>query len=665
MPLRAPHVITPLVLLFLAAGIAVPYAISRAVGEQSPVPRDLALGGAFTFQGRLDIDGVPANGAFDFRFSLHSDPVADTPAGSVPVLSTEGVQVANGVFTVLLDFGDGAFDGNARWLQVEVEQGADVFVLVGSRQELTATPYALWATAGPFWNLGGNAGTTAANFLGTTDNVALDLRVNGARALRFEPGSTPNLVGGHSANRVSAGVVGATIAGGGASSAGRNEVLDNFGTIGGGSSNIAGGLDASVIDSEHATVGGGNRNVASSAEATVGGGSSNRASGVGAFIGGGGQNIASGLQSAIAGGALNEASGFWAAIGGGRSNIASNNSATVAGGIQNVASGNVAVVGGGASNLASGDSSTLSGGEENTSSGTRSTVGGGFSNQAVTTGATIAGGQDNAASGTNSTVGGGTLNSASANGSTVPGGSNNVASGTFSFAAGNRAKATAQGAFAWADNRAFDYTVSTANAFGVRATGGFEFIFAVNAIGVPTKYCELTSTSGSWACFSDRNQKTNFAAIDGRDILAKLEGVPILQWEAKDVDDAPPHIGPMAQDFYAAFGLGDNDTTIATIDLDGVSLAAIKGLYEISKEQADRIADLESQVPSASGGPRAVVAGVATDGTGVAQLEARLAALEASTTDGRPGWQLIAVALGLVCAGFGLGRTRSLGRLAH
>jgi hypothetical protein len=55
------------------------------------------------------------------------------------------------------------------------------------------------------------------------------------------------------------------------------------------------------------------------------------------------------------------------------------------------------------------------------------------------------------------------------------------------------------------------------------------------------------------------------------------------------------YIGPMAQDFHAAFGLGVDDKTISTLDTDGVTLAAIKGLVEELKERDERIANLESQ----------------------------------------------------------------------
>ena len=85
----------------------------------------------------------------------------------------------------------------------------------------------------------GNNGTTAGtNFAGTTDNVALEVKVNGQRALRTEPDATsPNLIGGYKDNSVTSGVEGATVGGGGqatGSDVGSNKVTGNFGTVAGG-----------------------------------------------------------------------------------------------------------------------------------------------------------------------------------------------------------------------------------------------------------------------------------------------------------------------------------------------------------------------------------------------------------------------------------------------
>ncbi len=197
------------------------------------------------------------------------------------------------------------------------------------------------------WSLTGNSGTTpGTNFIGTTDDQALEFHVNGARALRLEPNAdSPNVIGGYSGNNVSNGARGATIAGGGSDGL-VNQVTANYATIGGGSRNFA--------SDSFATIGGGDRNIASSGLATIGGGYGNTASGNVATVGGGGNNTAS---------------DYIATVGGGQDNTASNQYATVGGGGNNTASGFRATVGGGYSNTASGSNATVAGGLLNTANG--------------------------------------------------------------------------------------------------------------------------------------------------------------------------------------------------------------------------------------------------------------------------------------------------------
>lgn len=78
---------------------------------------------------------------------------------------------------------------------------------------------------------------------------------------------------------------------------------------------------------------------------------------------------------------------------------------------------------------------------------------------------------------------------------------------------------------------------------------------------------------------SDRNRKTDLAAIDPADILDRVVALPISTWRYRE--DAPDvrHLGPMAQDFRAAFGLWDRDTMIFPLDATGVSMAAIQALH--------------------------------------------------------------------------------------
>jgi hypothetical protein len=93
---------------------------------------------------------------------------------------------------------------------------------------------------------------------------------------------------------------------------------------------------------------------------------------------------------------------------------------------------------------------------------------------------------------------------------------------------------------------------------------------------------------------SDRNSKDNIREIDGADVLQKVVNLPISTWEYK-VDRGVTHLGPMAQDFYAAFGLGQSPTGISTIDTGGVALAAIQGLHAQLRLKASRIESLESE----------------------------------------------------------------------
>ncbi len=217
-------------------------------------------------------------------------------------------------------------------------------------------------TTGSDWSRTGNAGTTAGtNFLGTTDNQALELKVNSARALRIEPHPlSPNLIGGYSGNSVTAGAFGATIAGGGQSGF-SNRVTDDDGTVSGGYGNRAGDDAGTTSDTPSATVGGGRSNTASGNYSVIGGGFMNTASGDNASVGGGSLNTASASQAAVGGGFGNTASGGSATVAGGLANFATSGSATVAGGNANIASGAAATVGGGGGNTAAGDGSFVAG----------------------------------------------------------------------------------------------------------------------------------------------------------------------------------------------------------------------------------------------------------------------------------------------------------------
>jgi len=103
-----------------------------------------------------------------------------------------------------------------------------------------------------------------------------------------------------------------------------------------------------------------------------------------------------------------------------------------------------------------------------------------------------------------------------------------------------------------------------------------------------------TLTVGSMQYASDKNLKTGFVAVDGKDLLAHIDAMPITSWDYKS-DSAKRHIGPMAQDFHAAFGLnGDDDKHINEVDIAGVSLAAIQELNRQMKLKDAEIAALKT-----------------------------------------------------------------------
>lgn len=251
-------------------------------------------------------------------------------------------------------------------------------------------------------------------------------------------------------------------------------------------------------------------------------------------------------------------------------------------------------------NQSIGSMSAIGGGMGNTA-GPLAVVGGGFSNTTTDEGATVGGGAMNWASGLYTTIAGGGRNVASGRYATVPGGVENVASGSTSFAAGARARATASGSFAWADDSTqtpFDIGAprgwaNPANTFNVRSTGGIWMVTGVDANGLPSVGVEVLPGSGTWVSYSDRNAKTAFAAVDPRHVLKRVLSLPVATWRYATESGDVRHIGPVAQDFRAAFDVGANDRTIATVDADGVALAAIQGL---DAKLAEREAALRAEV---------------------------------------------------------------------
>ena len=254
---------------------------------------------------------------------------------------------------------------------------------------------------------------------------------------------------------------------------------------------------------------------------------------------------------------------------------------TIAGGYQNNSAGDASTVGGGHRNASVASGATVSGGLRNTNTGFYASIGGGTENSADGYGSTVAGGSRNDSQGSGSAIGGGYSNSAMGDYGTVPGGYLNSAGGTYSLAAGRRAKANHSGAFVWADSHDADLNSSTNNEITARASGGVRFFTDTNA----TTGVVLPPGGVAWLATSDRNLKENFRGVNAREVLRKVTDMPIQTWNMKSQDPAIRHIGPMAQDFHAAFGLGEDERHINTVDADGIALAAIQGLNQKLEEQ--------------------------------------------------------------------------------
>ncbi len=452
-----------------------------------------AQGTAFTYQGRLNSGTSAANGSFDLTFSLFNVSIGGSAVAGP--LTTNAVEVTNGLFTVALDFGPDVFNGTAYWLEIGVRtNGGGSFTDLAPRQVLTPSPYAIYAESvtasgisgtipaanfggsynntvsfnngadsfdgsfygqfygstftggiftgafvgtgsglGDVWHTGGNSGTTAGlNFVGTTDNQPLELHVNGLRAFRLEP--TTNTGFATSAVNI--------IAGSPANFAGTGALGVTI--AGGGAPFYFGTGTANRVLDNFGTIGGGvNNDIETNAyESTIAGGNANSIQ-PGSFR----STIAGGWADTIG---PNAGQSF---IGGGQNNIIQSNAgwAVIVGGYFNTNTGLLSFIGTGAFNSVQPGSgySIIGGGYDNTihtNAGASVIVGGEFNTIQTNAGSSvIVGGLYNSVyynsvyGGTGSTIGGGNNNATSGGGATVAGGYSNQATNSLATVGGGYA----------------------------------------------------------------------------------------------------------------------------------------------------------------------------------------------------------------------------------
>jgi hypothetical protein len=160
------------------------------------------------------------------------------------------------------------------------------------------------------------------------------------------------------------------------------------------------------------------------------------------------------------------------------------------------------------------------------------------------------------------------------------------------------------------------------NGIGVEGTSGSSGwagwfngrVYVYSTVANPIEHnsgAKLT-VGGVWTNACDENLKEDFSTVNAQDVLDKLGSMSIREWSYKSEGPAVRHVGPTAQEFRAAFGLGADDKTIATVDADGVALAAIQALYQRLAETETRIDSLRSENAELRARIRAVEAAVNT-----------------------------------------------------
>jgi hypothetical protein len=414
--------------------------------------------------------------------------------------------------------------------------------------------------------------------------------------------------------------------------------------VGGGYDNRAGDDTGTATDNPFAVVSGGAHNIASGVGSTVGGGYDNGAGGEFSSVGGGFNSGATGDYATVAGGIQNYAPGGAATIAGGSQNTAIGGGASVGGGAENVASGFHAVVAGGFRNTASGVYSAVPGGSENCAGGKDSWAGGYRAKVRPGSNSGIAGTGCNAvapsgvdgdfgtfvwadhqeanftSTGPNQFLiraqGGVAINTNTPGvGAALTVAGNAVVQSPNSLSFGSAARqmlnlyGTSYGIGVQSDTQ---YFRSGGNGYfawfkgGVHSNtgldpgaGGSLLMTLGPAASTPTG----TARAQSFTNVSDRASKTGFEPIDASEVLARVTQLPLSQWSYRN-EPTVRHLGPVAQDFRAAFGLGEDERTISTVDSAGVALAAIQGLNaKLERENAalrERLERIEAQLAAPS-----------------------------------------------------------------
>jgi hypothetical protein len=494
---------------------------------------------AFTYQGRLTEGDAWANGTYDFQFSLFSSPSSGT---SLFAFSTNNVPVSNGLFTVTLDFGESAFPAADRWLEIAVRaDGALGFVTVSPRQPVTSTPYAIRAlSAGSV-----PSGAITSAMLADGAVTAQKLAPRAVSYLGAPDGSPTNAL-----------------------------VVNASGLVGIGTNDPRAGLDISAsapilsarrlfqVRDETASY----TNLATARSLAAFGN-------LLAVLGGADDGVTvlsvSSPQSPILRSQFREGDGGFTNLRGALGLAMRTNLLAVAAFVDNA----VTLV-----SLTNPSSpvrlaelrDSVSGWNE--LSGARAVA---ISGNLMA----IAAQTDNA------------VTLADISNPLAPVKRAEMKDGVGGFANLAGAYSVTISGNLLAIGARLDRTVTLVDisdpanplkqAELTDGLGGYDNLQAIAGIAFSGQLLAITA----WAAISDRDAKKNFQALKGKEILEKLATLPIQRWNYKwESDHDVPHIGPVAQDFKAAFYPGRDDRTITTLEFDGVALAAIQGLNQKVEE---------------------------------------------------------------------------------
>ena len=576
------------------------------------------------YQGRLVQGTNLYTGAINLELRLYNAPAGGTLLYNDATLEA----VIDGLYSTYI--GDHTASGSLRsaltneqvWLEVVING-----VPMSPRERLVSVPYARMVEG---------------LLVGTNRNVTINPGLNPLNPggfLNLASGGGA-IVGGGFENRASG--YASVVSGGEGSLASNTyaTVAGGGGNVARGWGSTVGGGQANNAYSTLSTISGGLLNQTHGEEAVVAGGRFNEARGIRSSIGGGENNVTTGRYSVVGGGMTNRVLGLGSTVSGGISNTILAAYSTIGGGTQNIVSNEFATIGGGSDNQAGGDVATISGGTFNRARSTWSTVAGGAINQANGLGSSMGGGFGNIASGNYAAVPGGYQNTASSANSMAAGNrAKAIHAGTFVWADSTAAdfSSTATNQFLiragggvgintvspLAPLHVFgsdpvgqfsgQFMISGTTASGVSNSGAglrlagndgngpreWGFIRALKSnstVGNTLSYMSfgtrvnggalaermrLDSTelrvNGTFVSSSDREKKQDIVPVNPQEVLSQVVATPVHYWRYKDNPDTL-HVGPMAQDFYASFGVGPDERHIASVDADGIAFAAIQAL---------------------------------------------------------------------------------------